>query len=367
MTSRRRGVLLVMLARRFGGADARVLQLAEAMHGQRPYAVAVLAGSPMHERLAAAGLELLAIPHGRGDPRVVPWLLREMRRRRLSIVDAHNPQSQLWGSISASLARAPVRLCTVHSVSRDSDRGRRRILLYETVLRLAHRLGCRFLAVSPAVAAYLGTLGIPPSRIEVILNGIEPLPAPRPGAGLRERLGWTQAHVVATVGRLEPVKGHGVLLQAIAALRDRRPALRCLLVGDGRERAALERQAATLGIAGLVHFAGFRQDVPALLAECDLFCLPSLSEGVPYALLEALACGVPALATRVGSLPEILSPELAGRLVPPGDPAALAAAIERAIDRPDEMAALARSGQALVRGRFDRAEMIARTLAAYDR
>ena len=367
----RRGVLIVMLARRYGGADARVLRLAAALHGERPYAVAVLAGSPIHERLAAAALNVVAVPYGRGDPRLVPRLLREARRRRLAVIDAQNPQSHLWGALAGRLGGLPLRLCTVHSVVRTSERSRLRVLLYEATLRLARRLGCRFVAVSPAIAGYLRTLGIPPDRIEVIANGVDSpaadLPADPPAAGLRAALGWSDAYLVAAIGRLEPVKGLDVLLHAVAALAAARSRLRCLVVGDGRERAALESRAAALGLAGRVHFAGFRRDVPALLAECDLLCLPSRSEGLPYVVLEAMAAGRPVLATRVGSLPEILSPGIAARMVPPGDVAALAAGIGWFIDHPEAAAALGRAGRALVGERFGSAAMIAQTLAAYDR
>lgn len=362
------GVLMVALAKRFGGADVRVLRIAAALQGRRRYAVAAIAGSPLHERLEAAGLAVIPIASGRGDPRTLWALVRAIRRHRFGVVDAHNSQSHLWGALAGFVAFAPVRICTVHSITRYSDRGWHRVLLYESVLRLAGLLGCRFIAVSGSIRRYLGSLGLPESRTCLIPNAVDlPEKPARSGSGIRGPLGWdAAADVVVVVGRLEPVKGHRYLLQALHGIREACPGLRCLIVGDGRERAALEAEVARLDLAGIVHFAGFRSDVPALLAESDILCLPSLSEGLPYAVLEAAAHGLPMVVSAVGGMAEFLVHGETARLVPPGDAAALARELRWLAEHCDERAALGRAARDLVRRRFDPDRMVAGTLAVYD-
>ena len=136
-------------------------------------------------------------------------------------------------------------------------------------------------------------------------------------------LGWTEAvYVLIVVARLEPVKGHPYLIEAVSQLAPQFPHLRCLIVGDGRTRSDLEAQAADL--KNHIHFAGFRDDIAALLAGSDAFCLPSLSEGLPYALLEAGATRLPILARRVGGMAELLTHHENAYLIPPMDSIALA-------------------------------------------
>ena len=363
----RGGVLIVLLAKRYGGADVRAQAIATALQDRRRCVVAVLARSPLHDRLAAAGLVVLALPYRRADPRIAWSLFRAIRKDGYRVVDAHNPQSHLWGALAGFLARTPIRLCTVHSISADSDRGRLRIALYESTLRVASLLGCRYIAISDSIRAYLESLGIPGRRISMIPNGIDtPMPSGTV-ARIRDTIGWgPAAYVVIAVGRLEPVKGHRYLLQALAMLSAEFSQLRCLIVGEGRERDALEAEAARLGLSRIVHFAGFRNDVADLLIESDLFCLPSLSEGIPYAVLEAGALGLPLLASAVGGVTEILTHGDTARLVPPADATALARELRWFLEHRAPAAALGQSARALVRARFGPTAMIAGTLAAYD-
>src|SRR5439155_1105113 len=186
--------------------------------------------------------------------------------------------------------------------------------------RRARRLGCGFVAVSPSIRDYLISLGVAPARVTTILNGItvpDDVP-PRATAGMRERLGWSSEHyVVAVVGRLHPVKGHRYLVAALAELSPEFPLLRCLVVGDGSEHDRLQSEIDRRGLHEVVHLTGFRDNVPDLLRESDLMCLPSLSEGMPYALLEAAAIGLPMLASAVGGMAAVLTQDETARLVAP--------------------------------------------------
>jgi glycosyltransferase involved in cell wall biosynthesis len=180
----------------------------------------------------------------------------------------------------------------------------------------------------------LACAGITASRVRYIPNGID-------------QDFWRAGPAVATdapptvvfVGRLLPVKGVDVLLTAFARLRERLPAAQLCLIGEGELRGTLEARVAELGIADGVSFAG-QLAPPAVrerLARASLFVLPSRSEGLPMALLEAMAAGLPAVASAVGGIPEVLTPDC-GRLVPPEDPAALAEALMALLQAPGRQA-----------------------------
>ncbi len=139
-----------------------------------------------------------------------------------------------------------------------------------------------------------------------------------------------------------------------------------MLVGDGPERGALESQVATLGLRDRVQFLGYRPDIPGLLAGCDLFVLPSLYEGLPLSILEAMAAGKPVVATAIGGTDEVIVPDCTGLLVPPGDAPALATAIRTLLADPPLARRLARAGQARVATMFSAAQMVRQVTQVYD-
>jgi glycosyltransferase involved in cell wall biosynthesis len=162
-------------------------------------------------------------------------------------------------------------------------------------------------------------------------------------------------------------KGHDHLLDAFARVHARRPDARLLLVGDGGRREWAEGLARKRGLGGAVTFTGFRTDVPALLAVMDCFVLASTrTEGVPQSLLQATAAGVPLVASRIGGIPEVVEDGVTGLLVPPEDPAALAAAIEQTLADPAAAAARARTARKRCEERFSHTVAINRLLALYD-
>jgi glycosyltransferase involved in cell wall biosynthesis len=360
-----RPILIVDLAKRFGGAEVRVLELARGLNGRRPYAVAVLAGSPLHERLRAAGLQALPVPYGRGDPRIVSHFVRAIRRQGFGVVDAHNVQSQLWAHVAASLGGVPRRVSTVHSAYGLEHAGSARGRLYDVVLRLNQHLGVQFVVVSEAVHTHLLKLGVPERSIALVHNQVAVLPEAGTRSEVRTSLGLEpEDFVVAVVARLEPVKGHVHLLEAVRRVAVDRPMLRLLIVGDGRLRTELERQVKATRLSDRVTFTGFRDDVARLLEASDAFCLPSLSEGLPFALLEAVAHRLPLLVSRVGGMAVALE-DTCARFVPPEDPEALARELQWLLDHPAEAQAMALRALEALRPYFGQEEMIAKTLAAY--
>lgn len=362
-------VLIVDLVKRYGGAEVRVLDMARSLHFRRqPYAVATLSGSPLHRRLEAAGLQALPIPYKRSDPRLALFLKQAICSGGYRILDAHNVQSQFWAQLAGWLAGVSSRVSTIHSNYRQEYGGSLKGRLYEQVLRLNARWNVRFVAVSEAVSGYLQEIGIPPDRISLIHNSIQ-LPEQAPvgkDIALLDSFGWSEdVYIVSVVARLEPVKGHTFLIEALRQVASARPRLRCLVVGDGRTREVLESQVRESGLGNTVHFAGFREDIPALLRTSDAFCLPSLSEGLPYALLEACAQRLPVLVTGVGGMAKLLNHKQTGYLVPSADPAALAAGLCWLIDHPDDAAVLGQAAFRLLQQKFSPVEMIDRTLAVY--
>lgn len=223
----------------------------------------------------------------------------------------------------------------------------------------------RYLAVSAEVKNRLcGDLRVAQSKVQVVRNGIR-MTSERaaPNAALRVELtGSSDRPIVFTPARLHTQKGHRYLLEAATLVPDA-----CfVLAGDGPERSALEQQARELGIHERVRFLGQRQDVPQLLSLCDLFVLPSLYEGLPLSVLEAMAAGKPIVATRIGGTDEAIADGATGLLVAPGKPDELASAIRTLLaDRP-LAARLASAAFAHARQEFSADLMVRNVSAVYD-
>ncbi len=189
-------------------------------------------------------------------------------------------------------------------------------------------------------------------------------PGPAPGDG-RAAAPGAAAPVIVTVARFNAYKGHRYLVDAMARVLQRFPAATFLLVGSGRTLAATRAQIARLGVGGSVRFVGETPDALDLIAGADLMVLPSLSEGIPLAALEAQALGTPIVASAVGGLPEVIEHGASGFLVPPRDPPALADAIIAALSDPSLRGAFGARGRAIVRERFSAESMVAATARLY--
>jgi glycosyltransferase involved in cell wall biosynthesis len=193
---------------------------------------------------------------------------------------------------------------------------------------LMNRWSARVVPVSAALGADYASRGLKARKTVVVHNGVQLERFRRPREESRETLRREFAldgdlPIVATVSVLRPKKGIEVLLDAVRAVPD----ARFLIIGDGPKRSEWEALARSLGVASRVRWAGFRTDVDALLAGCDLFVHPTLDDALPTVLLEAVAAGLPVVASSVGGIPEIVTPGVTGELVVPGDPNALAASI----------------------------------------
>jgi glycosyltransferase involved in cell wall biosynthesis len=258
--------------------------------------------------------------------------------------------------IPAARRRGLPTVATLHTL--DAPPPRSRLALHFRLMAWALRRARRVIAVSEITRRhYLERARLRPERVVTIYNGIDPT-AFQAGPGVREeaRAEWAippDAPVLATVAVQREPKGIQHMLAALPAVAAAFPAVRYLLVGDGPHRPALEQQARDLGLADRVVFAGAREDVPRLLAAADIFVLPSLTEALPTVVAEAMAAGLPIIATTVGGIPEMVRHGEAALLVPPADPDALAAAALRLLANPRQAAAMGRAGRRLVAERFD--------------
>lgn len=215
--------------------------------------------------------------------------------------------------------------------------------------------------VSEAVAHDLAGHGLSGRTLHVCPNGITIPESPPPGTGdaVRASLGLPRdAVVVAAIGRLSWVKGLGHLIDAVPLILERDPSVHFLIVGEGPERDRLEALASTHGVTNQVLFTGHRDDVGRVLAAVDVLAMSSLSEGLPFAAMEAMAAGVPVVASRVGALPELLDEGRAGVLVGPGAVEELASKLAEIATSPDERGRLGRRGRERIAEKFNSETMI---------
>ncbi|WP_437805887.1 glycosyltransferase [Sorangium sp. So ce1078] len=363
--SRRLAIVHVVSSFQTGGAEQVVVDLAASQrvagHDVLAVAIAEDPDGPRAEQLRQRGVEVHLVPKCPGFDRTLTARLAALfATKRVMLVHSHNHLALIYAAPAGWLHRVPV-IHTKHGVSQDME-GRRWLRSAASAFVDAH------VAVSqPTAAVVLGRREVDPPKLHVVANGIDlsrfaPDPAAR--ARVRAELAIPEdAWVVGSVGRLSPVKNHALLVRAAARSLPRSG--RLLLVGDGPERGRLAALAAELGASDRVLFAGERHDVPALLAALDVFALPSLSEGLPLALLEAMATGLPAVATDVGGVATALVDGQTGFLVPSGEVAPLAARLSELQANPALAAQMGRSGRMIALRRYSATRMADRYMDLY--
>ncbi len=335
-----------------GGAEYMLLHLAEELrrrgHDVLPVGPADRSGW-LGERLRERGFQPATFRlRGPLDLRCLIGLVRLFRRRGVEVVHSHEFALAVYGAAAARIAGA-THVITMHGGRYWAGRWRRR-----AVLRWAFRRSSGVVAVSRATRTDLvRTLGLGTDRIEVIPNGTPP----RAGRGeaVRGELGVEPDEpLVVAVGNLYPVKGHAVLLNALGRLRRSDPELSWTLAvaGRGEEEDRLRDRAEEWGIGDRVHFLGFRDDVGDLLAAAQVYAMPSLSEGLPLALLEAMHAGTAIVASGVGGIPEAVTAGREAFLVPPGDDEAMAAGLRAVLGDPGLRRRLSAAARVRARERF---------------
>ena len=321
------------------------------------------AGIALLDRAGALGLETLPLEvPGAGAPNgaLIAWL----RDRRFDIFHVH--AGIAWegheGTYAARAAGVPIVVRTEH-LPNVLLIHRSRLEEYGRMAALVDRLIC----VSEEGRSTFEAIGIHPGKLRTVRNGIGLLPAPVDARRVRARVGMAaQARIVLTVGRLTTQKGHRYLIEAIPKVLESEPRAEFLLVGEGPLEPDLRGRAAKLGIEQNVRFLGHRRDVPQLLAASDLFVLPSLFEGLPLALLEAMAAGLPVVAARACGIKEVVQEGATGRLVPVQDPGALTDAILEVLGGGDLGRLWGAAGRSRVERDFSAATMANSTTGIYE-
>jgi glycosyltransferase involved in cell wall biosynthesis len=363
-----RSLVLYSDAQQFGGAERALLASLEQLD-RGAWSPSLLIDAAASQGRLAQGARALDVPilHGPALPlglagaRRVPGLAQRLRAQRADVFHAHLgwPLGAKWALAAAVLARVPATVATVHLIPPGFELDRSSLVQLRA---LAAGVG-RQIAVSRAIARELVTrFGWPQRKVTVIPNAVA---AERfddaDGSALRMQLAGDRP-LILTCARLDPQKDHATLLAAATEL----PEAVLALAGDGPERGALEQRAAELGVADRVRFLGFRKDIPELLAACDVFALPSLYEGNPIAVLEAMAAGRAIVTSAIPGTDEVIDDGRTGRLVPPGDAAALAGALRGLLDDPHERAQLGARARECVRREFSPAAISGQVTAVYE-
>jgi glycosyltransferase involved in cell wall biosynthesis len=281
-------------------------------------------------------------------------LRRLMRERGVSLVHTHSSVDSWLAGIAAKSLGCPV------VRSRHVSIPIRRALVY--------RLPDRIITSGENVRAMVVESGVAPERVVSISAGVdgERFHPGVSGKGVRDELALGDAQVVGLVANVRGSKGHNVFLEAARAVLDVLPTTRFLIVGDGVGFDEVKARVRQMGLETRVSLTGFRRDIPEVMAALDVLALPSIrSEAIPQVIPQALAVGTPVVASTVGGSPELIRDGENGRLVPPGDPAALAAAILSLLREPERARAMARAGLEMVRERYTIDATMARTAGVY--
>jgi glycosyltransferase involved in cell wall biosynthesis len=290
--------------------------------------------------------------------------LRLLRREQVALIHAHEFSAILCGWIVATLAGLPL-VATVHGKNYFWEKLRRRV-----TYRLVSRHGTLVMVSQDLKRFVCDKVGVAENRMEVIYNGVAPaqMVTDEEVQNSKAELEDSGCYpMLGVVGSLYPVKGHRFLLEAMPEIIRQWPKAQLLVIGRGELEVSLKEQVEQLAIGANVHFLGMRQDVPRLLSLLDVCILPSLSEGLSLALLEAMASGKPVVATRVGGNPELIDHGRTGFLVQPEDARDLAANLLKLLSDPETMQQFGRQAEERVRQHFSMKQMVDRYRGLYIR
>jgi len=360
-----------------GGAQMNTLDTVTCLSSPR-FESWLASGSPerelpnLHQEAMNRGVRLILVPQLVRE--VSPWrdlraflhLHRILRSGRFDIVHTHTSKAGILGrAAAATVLPRPAIIHTPHGHVFYGYFGRTKTACFKGLERLAALVTDRMVVLTAQGRRDHEELRIMPAgRIEVIPSGVD-LDRFRKAQGLdlRSKLRLPEeAFLVGSVGRLVEVKGHLHLIRAIAELER----VHVILVGEGELKETLQQEAMQLGCEERLHFLGFSEEIPELLKSLDLFVLPSLNEGMGRALLEAMAAGLPCIATRVGGVVDLIEEGRTGMLVPAKNPEALSVAIRELMDHQEKRDSLGHRAKEWVDDSYGREHMVDRLAALYD-
>lgn len=356
----------------YGGSERQLYLVLEHSDRER-FDHRVVVFNPSPERvyddvLEELGVDVVYLPRGcRGIARRLLWLARELRARRPDVVHSWTVHDNPYAGLAGRWAGAAARWGSLRSSLRSAGLRALSPPLRWAVLRTVDRL----VVNSRDLMAEVEEAGLPPDRALYLPNCVRD-PGEVEPADFAELGIPADAPVVGMVGNLRPVKNHPLFVRAMASVMATRPAARAVIVGQpipGEEDylAALESEIRRLGLEGRLVLAGFRDDVPGVLGRLSVLCLTSRSEGMPNAVLEAMAAARPVVATRVGGVPELVDDGVHGFLVEPGDEEELATAVGRLLDDPERARVMGRAGRERAVAEFSCAPVARRLERAYGR
>ena len=347
-----------------GGAQTHLRALAAGLDPERfaPEVVCLMRGGVSADRLREQGVPVSLLGLSRlytpGAVRAFGRLVGRLRRTRPELLHTYLSAANVFGCAVARGAGIEALITT------RRDTGFADGPLMRRALAWTNRWAARVVAVSEDAARISREREAPrPERLMVIPNGIDLARFTPRGrrTEARNRLQLTDsARVLVTVGHLTPIKGVDVLVEAAAAIRTAVPEATYLVAGRGSEHERIQRRLEALGLSGCFRLLGNHDDIPSLLEAADLFVLPSRSEGQPNAVIEAMAMGVPVVATAVGGVPEVARHEREALLVEPESPGQLAQACIRALTTPELAGRLGRAGIERARAEFGLETMLRR-------
>lgn len=331
-----------------GGAESLVAPFARAWDGElKVCCLKSIGGNPFEAGLPVVNLGARNLR----DVNAFRRLLQLLRDERIDLIHAHLAYASIWGALAGRITGIPC-VATLHVPPSGAAPWSREGLRESLMVHALNRWASWVIAVSASARdAWARRGGLGASKLVVVGNGIE-VDAFTPGSH--------PGKTVCTVSVLREGKGIEVLLDAIPPVLARHPDARFVIAGDGPLRESLAARS-----GDRVTWAGFRRDVPELLAASDLFVLPSLADAYPTALMEAMAAGLPVVSTRAGGIPEIVDDGRTGRLVPPGDSGALAAAISDLLDSTEERETLGRAARQEAERRFSTRAWVERLKEIY--
>ncbi|MBO8170322.1 MAG: glycosyltransferase family 4 protein [Bacillaceae bacterium] len=320
----------------YGGAENHIIQLISSFSPQVEASVICFYESAFSEALRKKQIHVEVLDYPRFDPRIAIGLGRVLDQMGPDILHTHGVKANFFGRLLARRRHIKV-VTTVHShLKHDYDRLPIKLLTY-LMEYSTRRFSDHFICVSKAIGEDVVRSGVSKDKVSIVPNGIEMerFQALTDRTLIKQELGLSpDAFVVGAVARLRPVKGVHLLIEAAAQLVRDRDDVHVVIIGDGPERPELERRVREQGIADHVHFLGFQQQIERYMYSLDCFVNASLSEGLPLAVLEAMACRVPVVATSVGAVPEMIEHERDGILIEKNSVEAIVEGVRRVLDDP---------------------------------
>ena len=267
---------------------------------------------------------------------ILSKLVGILKEHNVDIIHCHGHKATVYGSMAAKFARTPVVISHVHGLGRS--RNLRRKVSHFLLFRKINRIIC--VANSVREDVLKNNWSMPEEKISVLENSVDYerfADVEISKADAKQMLGLpSDAFVFGTIGRLAPTKGLPYLIEAFPEVKKQKPSAHLVLLGEGRCKAELEKQVSDMSCRDSIHFLGHRDNIEHLLRGIDVFVLSSVAEGMPLVILEAMAAGVPCIVTRVGGIPDIITNNETGFLVPPKDEKALAEAMISIAEKPKQ-------------------------------